>query len=71
MSYEERSYWQGLLLSIWGAILITLMLVAFLGTDKGHGPEFQQGLGWAFLVSTISWLLALSWRGAYLSGKNS
>lgn len=71
MTDQEKIGWLGVLLALCAG---PLWFAAVLGGVLGAAPEGQRGdtlvtLGWIALISTAAYLLILSWRAAYLSGR--
>lgn len=72
MSDREKVEWLKALLCLWGSAVIPLTFMA-VGAPVAltDAPAAIGGLLAAWTVTTVIYLLVLSWRAAYLSGRAS
>lgn len=66
MTDHEKTLWLKALLSIWGPMAVPILLAGFM---PGPRPMPLDQWAWMFIVGTGTYLLILSWRSAYLSGR--
>lgn len=67
MSDKEKKVWLQMLICVWGWPLFGVILIGFF-----PGPKALEGvtpIAGTVLVLTATYLLILSWRAAYLSGR--
>lgn len=72
MSDREKVVWLQALLGMWGSVLIPVLLLLVVSVPRSVqvAQAIAGGIlaGWGIL--TLVYLLILSWRAAYLSGRN-
>lgn len=72
MNDAEKSKWRGYLLALWGGSGgYALIRAAMGGHATGDTQAFAIETLTALAIVTIAYLLGLSWRAAYLSGRKS
>lgn len=71
MTDREKVGWLRALLIIWGSAIASLLILVVGTPTSVESAQFMiRGLLAAVGVATLTYLLVLSWRAAYLSGRN-
>lgn len=72
MKDKEKVLWLRALLFIWGGVFVPLILLV-VGVPRSveSAQAVAGGILAAWGVATVLYLLILSWRAAYLSGRRS
>jgi hypothetical protein len=68
VSAVEKTVWWKVLALGWGVMLVYTFVMGLLGTHKGQ-TEGVVAMAWISAAFTVLYLLILSWRAAYLSGR--
>lgn len=70
MRHEEKITWLKVLAVEWGLFLFFALLVGYLGVEFDTTAGVQV-VAWIAGGFTVLYLLILSWRAAYLSGRGN
>lgn len=69
MSDQEKVAWMRALLCIWGSLAVPLLLMGIEAAMFRSTAAAILAVLAAWGVATLGYLLVLSWRAAYLSGR--